>query len=376
MELAGIAAALSTPITPGASFVSELRARLAAAPVTKLHEIQSATHPDRLARPTWIKTAATAATLAGVAAAIAITLTLVRDSGSTPPPVSADVIKQSALNLFDMDTVRYSARVDTRYFNCFNGFNTPLTDEEKATLAARGEEPADVGVIYGCGNYDGSDNPYTIEETGVYDLVHGEFFSVADDSGNFYPFEFTPHLPDSGDDYFPAERTLVDGTLYTRSGDSEWKVTPDYEPWVPFQFPSFKQARITIRAVPFTDLERLSEPHENVQLVGEEEVDGVEVRHYRVVKAPPGVTPQYIDAWIGKDGLPRKAIVVIRYSRESQEEYLQNLRDRIANDPELAEWVDGPFFLRGVWPDSGAEFTYTYEFSGFNEPVSITAPVP
>jgi hypothetical protein len=316
-----------------------------------------------------------------VAVAAIVTFTLLRDASSAPPPLHADVIRQSALSLFDLDTVRYVARVDTMETGCYTGFNVLLNEEQKAVLIARGQEPVDTGVIFGCGNSLGNYPEYSIEERGIYDLAGNAFTSEAHEYGSRHPFSIDAVDPNTGqsafgaDSQFPYRRVLLDETLYVREGDSEWEIFENYRPWVPFNFPSFSSTPVDIRRVPFTDLQYLSESYDDVEFLGEGRIDGVKVFRYRVERVLPGIE-RTVEAWIGaEDGLPRKAVVVVRYPRESVEEYERALREHIARDPDLRKYENAPIFQVGEWSDASV-FTYTYEFSDFNEPVSITAPAP
>ena len=377
-RLAAIAGVLAMRISPDPEFVSGLRQQLIDSP---LPLEQAASRPSARIRslmPARLRLAASGLAVAVLAIGGALAFTLLRDTGSAPPPLSADVIKQSALNLFDLDTVRYTARVDVRRFaDCYSAFGALLNEEEKAELAARGDEVVETGIVYGCGSPDGTDESvYSVEENGVYDLANSEFSSASDQSGSPYPAGVTLFDPTRADEYFPAQRVLARETLYTRSGDGEWQVTPNNTPWAPFQFPSFQWAPVTIRAVPVSDLEYLGRSYDSVEFVGEEKLDGVQVFHYRVENVTPGLT-HTTEAWVGRDGLPRRAVVVLAYSKNiSAESHLGFLLDTLATDPEYGEYRDAPIFQRGEWPDRGPEYTYTYEFSGFNEPVSIVAPIP
>jgi hypothetical protein len=376
-ELAGVAGVISMPIAPPQDFVSALERRLMGAQVVR--PVEGASRSGILRAPV-LRFATPVAGLVAVAAIV--TFTLLRDAGSAPPPLHADVIRQSALSLFDLDTVRYVARVETMDTGCYQVFGAALTDEQKAILVARGEEPVDTGIIFGCGNSFGMFPEYGIEERGVYDLAHNAFTSEVSEFGSRYPVGIDPksafdretgETVDLFSEQFPITRVLVDETLYTRYGEGGWEVRPGYRPWVPFQFPSFNSTPVKIRGVPFTDLDYLSKSYDDVEFVGTERIYGKKVFHYRVERVTPGLS-NMVETWIGADdGLPRKAVVALKYTRQSAEDYQESIRRQIESDPERQQFKNAPIFQVGEWSDASV-FTYTYEFSDFNEPVSITAP--
>lgn len=113
--------------------------------------------------------------------------------------------------------------------------------------------------------------------------------------------------------------------------------------------------------------------YNNVEIVGTEELEGVDVLHYRAKREGPyGI--EVIEAWIGvEDGLPRKAIVnTVMKMPESQ--FVDQFKESTPLDPISGrDYLADPIIRRGEWPEKRI-ITYTYIFRDFNEAVEIPRP--
>ncbi|MEX0761306.1 MAG: hypothetical protein WD208_09080 [Dehalococcoidia bacterium] len=317
---------------------------------------QKSPNPVRILwRPSWALRGVGVLVLMAVAVTLAM-LPLVMDNEG-PDVVSADVITESVEALLGLNTVRYEAQTSINHGTCFSGFNTPLTSDEKASLG--GASISDTGIVYGC-----SDGQQLTIENGVYDLADGDFSGATQwiqRDGDFRAVDL------GGRDLLTrsTERVFADGQLYTREGDGEWMLNSTSNIWRPFTFEGAAQ-------VPIGTLQSLQSGYDEVLKLGIESVDGEELIHYKARRMGSS-GPETVETWIGADdGLPRKAVVVLE-TDNSEEQFVQSIRNNLESDPAFTEFADAPIVRRGEWPSTSV-ITYTYTFTDFNEVVAITAP--
>ena len=359
-ESGAVASYLSAPVLPGAGFADSLEARLMTEPVLATGSVVAREARRKALRPRFLKLALPGGSIAAAALAVALFITL--QGGESTPPLYADVIRDSAARLYDLETVRYSVSVESEQQVCITVIATSSTREFEGSNYYDWSQsraiPEEQRTTYGCvGGVAGKH----VEERGVYDLVSHAFLAESRGTGKTL-------FPSDDLDTFTSERMYVDGVFYARQAGGAWNRIPTDAPWIPFAFGGQGDGQ-----VPVGDVEHLMATYENIEIVATEQTGGEIVTHYRATRDFL-VGEETIDAWIGlSDGLPRKATIVM-----------------VAKEHERLLWYGFPrsegsrLTMGGLLlsPDSiipeaeagSVLYTYTYEFGDFNEPVSIVAP--
>lgn len=261
-ELEPVAGMLSGRFSPPTEFVRALELRLTQAPVAGRRGTPLA-FPSL--RPAWIvRIAAIAAALTGMAVA----LLLLSDRGSRPEVANAMVLADAAEKLLGLHTVRYETRAEVSHGVCYTAYGAPLTSEEKAALAARGEALSDTGIVYGC-----FPGPQVMSEIGVYDLDRSAFSATM----RLVQGETGIKSISGPGPYAPRDRMFVDGKLYVRESGGDWRIQPTQNRWMPFSFEGFGQ-------VPAGSLDALRAQYDQVIKLGEERLEGVQVAHFRAIR--------------------------------------------------------------------------------------------
>lgn len=354
-DLATVAELLTVTFRPHADFVRALETRLLELPAPgRARRPRPLDLPSRVLTPSILRRTAIIAALVAVTVIAVIVL-----SRNQPGPTvaNANVLADAAAKLLNLHTVRYRTLTEVSHGICYSGFNVPLTEADKAVLVARGEQPVDRGILYGC--YEG---PQIHLEEGVYDLDNQAFSATM----RLVEGETGIRSVEGPGPYDPTYRLYVDSRLYSKQEGGDWRIQPTRNRWAPFTFDGFAQ-------VPVGNLDALKAAYDEVLKLGEEKIDGVRVAHYRASRTSRA-GPETVEAWIGiEDGLPRRAVVTVE-TKNSEEQHLKFITDRLA-DPANEKYRNDPIIRRGEWPSKGT-ITYTYTFSDFNEPVEIEVPVP
>lgn len=368
---------LSAPIPPSRDFTGSLEERLMTEPALAMQSLVNE-DPRNAFGMRILKLALPAGAIA--AALIAVVFISLRSDDSSPP-LHAAVISDSAQKLFELDTLSYHVSVEAEQGVCFTITETVGTrvvdGKTYYDWTQREKLPPETQATYGCL---GSFSKKNIVERGVYDLSAGSFSAESRAIGKvLFPVD------EADADRFQSERMYVDGSLYVRQAGGTWNRIPTDAVWKPFAFGTQGDGQ-----VPVADAGQLNAEYENIEIVGIEELNGVEVVHYRASRNLI-VGEETIDAWIGlTDGLPHKASIVMTALEHDTPLHWQYPGERRTDVPPLkwdfpAEdgWVqvmDGLVIIAHERipsaPVGQALYSYTYEFSDFNEPVSIVAPLP
>jgi hypothetical protein len=261
--------------------------------------------------------------------------------------------------LLSVDTVSYDVDIEVSHGVCGARFDAPLTEEELESLDPS-QRPADgMGTIISCGS-----GPQRFAEFGEYDLENKAFHSLTQ---GFYSDSDT-----SADQLtWSMERTYIDGRLYTREVTGEWVEQSASALWVPF-------SAADIGGIPSDGLDALRQTYDNVEDLGIERLDGVEVRVFKASRTQSlsGIS-EGVTVWVGtRDGLPRKAVL----EASQPESPVSDVLDMLHKNPELMnpggafyEFKNDPVVIRGDQP-THKTIQWTYTFDRFNEPVEIQAP--
>jgi hypothetical protein len=352
-----------------------------------------------------------------IGVAVAVTLLLLNGGDTSLPPLHANVLRDSALKLYEIETVRYHVSVEAETGTCFtdsfliqpdpeqlaaegpwlfNLFLKTPTPESSPNATAEGvpaplatptmrispESPGlwratgptliEVGgqfysakPTYGCL---GPGHRH-VEERGVYDLRTESFQAESRSTGQ----AIFPVSPEDVDRY-QSERIYVDGKLFARQANGAWRWIPTDYVWRPYVFEGGGGE------APIGDIEQMMASYGDIEIIGPEEMNGVVTTHYRG-KRKNFLGVETVDAWIGvDDGLPyRVEIVGVAGGDDSGAadakpgvtwQGLENSRYPIPSS------IGTPTPLPSTMYSAGKVlYEYTYEFSEFNEPVSIVPPL-
>jgi hypothetical protein len=286
------------------------------------------------------------------------------------------------MKLFELKTVEYHVSVEADYSACFVSGETKWSpidpDIQFEDLSQQKELPSDLWSqrivpwassshdlpVYGC-----LGDRKHVEERGVYNLRSESFQAESKSTGQ----AIFPVNPEDRDHY-QSERIWVDETLYARAASGIWRKIPTNYVWRPFVFESGSRGD-----VPIGDIGHMMASYEEIEIIGAGPMDGVEAVHYRGQRENPmGV--ETIDAWIGADdGLPRR-VEIVMVSGDHDEGWQPTMPWSGLETIPKSEWlgvgVTPPTASRSPLRPGQVLYTYTYEFSDFNEPVSIVAPIP
>lgn len=353
-----IARYLSAPVEPGREFVDSLETRLMTEPVPAMSAVT--VEPRSIAlRPRFLKLALPASAMA---AALAAVLFISLHDGQSTPPLHADVIRDSANNLYNLDTVRYSVSVESEKTICITVIGeVPTREVDGKTYYYRSDRkifPPDQQTTYGCV---GGQPGRHVEERGVYDLREQAFHAESRSTGKGIS-------PVTDPDAFTSERMYIDGVFYARQAGGTWSEIPVESVWDPFTFGGEGSDRAAVGG-----LNHLMARYENIEIVGTEQIDGATVTHYRATRDFL-VGEETVDAWIGlDDGLPRKATLVM-IAREHEQPLYWGFPGAPGTELTMGELLLSPDAQVPSAASGSVLYTYTYEFSDFNEPVEIVAP--